>query len=79
LNPSLRGLGLSRIPNPAWTVAIFESDDEKNIVYRHDDRTNYAFMDGHVKQYQRGHEEELIWNLRREDLTTTAHSGKGER
>jgi len=62
LNPSLRGVVLGQILEPARTVAVFESDDLKTVTWRHQNGAHFCFVDGHVKWFSAGTEKELNWD-----------------
>jgi len=47
--PALRGFPLAKLQMPANTVMLFESDDEKGIVWRHNEGANFGYADGHIK------------------------------
>ena len=47
--PTLRGKEAGKLTDPANAVMLFESDDGKSVVWRHNDGANYGYADGHIK------------------------------
>jgi len=64
-NTSLAGRSLLRLRDPSVTVTLFESDDLKTVVYRHNDGGMFGFADGHARWIEKGWERKdpIIWSI----------------